>query len=78
MGWTMTLKDDFGVISWTRRAGNCLGFLLLFSLVSISVQSDIVFPKDRHFSWKAGQQHCGVNLLCEAAPRAVAKLGASG
>lgn len=55
MGWTMTLKDDFGVIAWTRRAGNSLSLFLLLSLFSLSVQSDIVFPKDHHFSWKAGK-----------------------
>ncbi|XP_029315244.1 thrombospondin type-1 domain-containing protein 7B isoform X2 [Cottoperca gobio] len=55
MGWTMTLKYDFGVIAWTRRAGNYLSFFLLLSLFSITVQSDIVFPKDHNFSWKAGQ-----------------------
>ncbi|XP_047457726.1 thrombospondin type-1 domain-containing protein 7B isoform X2 [Mugil cephalus] len=55
MGWTMTLKDDFGVIAWTRQAGNYLSLFLLLSLVSIPVRSDIVFPKDHHFSWKAGQ-----------------------
>ncbi|KAG7502166.1 hypothetical protein JOB18_015025 [Solea senegalensis] len=78
MGWTMILKDDFGVIAWALRAGNYLSFLLLLSLFSSPVQSDIVFPKDHHFSWKAGQQQCGVNLLCEQVPRAVAKLGGSG
>ena len=56
MGWTMTLKDDFGVIAWTRRgAGNYLSLFLLLSLFSFSVQSDIVFPRDHHFSWKAGK-----------------------
>nr|XP_043874554.1 thrombospondin type-1 domain-containing protein 7B isoform X2 [Solea senegalensis] len=55
MGWTMILKDDFGVIAWALRAGNYLSFLLLLSLFSSPVQSDIVFPKDHHFSWKAGQ-----------------------
>lgn len=55
MGWTMTLKDDFGVIAWTRRAGNYLSLFLLLSLFSFSVQSDIVFPRDHHFSWKTGK-----------------------
>lgn len=55
MGWTMTLKDDFGVIAWTRRAGNYLSLFLFWSLFSFSVQSDIAFPKDHHFSWKAGK-----------------------
>ncbi|KAG8000762.1 Thrombospondin type-1 domain-containing protein 7B [Nibea albiflora] len=55
MGWTMTLKDDFGVIAWKRRAGYYLSLFVLLSLFSFSVQSDIVFPKDHHFSWKAGQ-----------------------
>lgn len=59
MGWTMTLKDDFGVIAWTRRAGNYLSLFFLLSLFSIPVQPDIVFPKDHHFSWKTGQWgHC--------------------
>lgn len=55
MGWTMTLKDDFGVIAWTRRRGNNHILFLLLSLIFFSVQSDIVFPKDHHFSWKAGK-----------------------
>lgn len=55
MGWTMTLKDDFGVITWTRRAGNSLSLFLVLSLFSFSAQSDIAFPKDHHFSWKAGK-----------------------
>lgn len=55
MGWTMTLKDDFGVIAWTRRGGNHHILFLLLSLFFFSVQSDIVFPKDHHFSWKAGK-----------------------
>ncbi|KAM7407697.1 hypothetical protein PAMA_003439 [Pampus argenteus] len=55
MGWTMTLKDDVGVIAWTRRAGNYLSFFFLLSLLSIPLQSDIVFPKEHHFSWKTGQ-----------------------
>ncbi|GLD59074.1 thrombospondin type-1 domain-containing protein 7B isoform X1, partial [Lates japonicus] len=53
MGWTMILKDDFGVIAWTRRAGCYLSLFLLLSLFSIPVQSDIVFHKDHRFSWKA-------------------------
>lgn len=53
--WTMTLKDDFGVIAWTWRAGNYLSFFLLLSLFSSPVQSDIVFSKDHHFSWKTGK-----------------------
>lgn len=56
MGWTMTLKDDFGVIAWTPRAGSHLSLLLLLSLFSFSVQSDIAYPKDRHFSWRAGRR----------------------
>ncbi|XP_072253400.1 thrombospondin type-1 domain-containing protein 7B [Leuresthes tenuis] len=55
MSWTMTLKDDFGVIAWTRQAGNFLNLFFLLSLFSIPVPSDIVLPKDRHFLWKAGQ-----------------------
>lgn len=55
MGWTMILKDDFGVIAWARRTGNYLSLFLLLSLFSIPVQSDIVFPEDHHFSWKAGK-----------------------
>ncbi|XP_040005222.1 thrombospondin type-1 domain-containing protein 7B [Xiphias gladius] len=55
MGWTMILKDDFGVIAWAWRTGNYLSLFLLLSLFSIPVQSDIVFPEDHHFSWKAGQ-----------------------
>ncbi|KAM4608386.1 thrombospondin type-1 domain-containing protein 7B [Polymixia lowei] len=51
----MILKDDFGVIAWTRRAGNYLSFFFLLSLIVIQVQSDIEFPKDHHFSWKTGQ-----------------------
>uniref|UniRef100_A0A674ML26 Thrombospondin type-1 domain-containing protein 7A n=1 Tax=Takifugu rubripes TaxID=31033 RepID=A0A674ML26_TAKRU len=55
----MTLKDDFGVIAWTRRAGNYLSLLLLLSLFSSSALSDIPFPKNQHFSWKTGQWgHC--------------------
>lgn len=55
MGWTMILEDDFGVIAWTRRAGSYLSLFLLLSLLSAPVQSDIVFPKDHHFSWKTGK-----------------------
>lgn len=55
MDWTMTLKDDFGVIAWTWRAGNYLSLFLLLSLFSIPVQSDFVFPKGHHFSWKTGK-----------------------
>ncbi|XP_029967914.1 thrombospondin type-1 domain-containing protein 7B isoform X2 [Salarias fasciatus] len=55
MGWTMTLKDDFGVIARTRRAGNYLSLFLLLCVFSIPVPADLVFPKDRHFSWRAGQ-----------------------
>ncbi len=55
MGWTMTLKDDCGVIAWTRRVGNYVSLFLLLSLISFSVQSDIVLPKDHRFSWKAGK-----------------------
>uniref|UniRef100_A0A3B5A609 Thrombospondin type 1 domain containing 7B n=1 Tax=Stegastes partitus TaxID=144197 RepID=A0A3B5A609_9TELE len=58
MGWTMTLKDDFGVIAWTRRAGNYLSLFLLLSLFSIPAHSDIVFPKDHHFSWRAQWGQC--------------------
>jgi len=56
MSWTMTLKDDFGVIAWTRQAGNFLNLFFLLSLFSIPVPSDIVLPKDRHFSWNAGKK----------------------
>lgn len=55
MDWTMTLKDDFGVIAWTWRAGNYLSLFLLLSVFSIPVQSDFVFPKGHHFSWKTGK-----------------------
>lgn len=55
MGWTMTLKDDFGVIAWTRQAGSYLSLFLLLSLFSISVRLDNVYPRDHHFSWKAGK-----------------------
>ena len=55
MGWTMTLKDDFGVISWTRQAVKLLSLFLLLSFVCIPVPSDIVLPKEHHFSWKAGK-----------------------
>lgn len=55
MGWTMILEDDFGVIAWTRRAGNYLSLFLLLSLFSVPVQSDFVFPKEHHFSWKTGK-----------------------
>lgn len=55
MGRTMTLKDDFGVIAWTWRAGNYLSLLLLLSLFSSSALSDIPFPKNQHFSWKTGK-----------------------
>lgn len=55
MGWTMTLKDDFGVIGWKRQAGYYLSLFVLLSLFSFSVQSDIVYPKDHNFSWKAGK-----------------------
>lgn len=63
MGWTMILKDDFGVIAWTRRAGNYLSLFLLLSLFSIPVQSDIVFHKDHRFSWKAGKMIHSSSLL---------------
>lgn len=55
MGRTMTLKDDFGVIAWTWRAGNYLSLFLLLSLFSSSALSDIPFPKNQHFSWKTGK-----------------------
>uniref|UniRef100_A0A3P8SWS5 Thrombospondin type 1 domain containing 7B n=1 Tax=Amphiprion percula TaxID=161767 RepID=A0A3P8SWS5_AMPPE len=58
MGWTMTLKDDFGVIAWTWQAGNYLSLFLLLSLFSIPVHSDIVFPKDHQFSWRAQWGQC--------------------
>uniref|UniRef100_A0A3B4YAH4 Thrombospondin type-1 domain-containing protein 7A n=1 Tax=Seriola lalandi dorsalis TaxID=1841481 RepID=A0A3B4YAH4_SERLL len=58
MGWTMILEDDFGVIAWTRRAGNYISLFLLLSLFSTPVQSDILFPKDHHFSWKAQWGQC--------------------
>lgn len=64
MGWTMTLKDDFGVIAWTRRAGNYLILFFLLSLFSIPVQSDIVFPKDHHFSWKTGKMSYFFHYKC--------------
>lgn len=54
MGWTMTVRDDFRVIAWTRRAGNHLGLLLLLTLLSLSVQSDIALPRERRFSWRTG------------------------
>ncbi|XP_074550525.1 thrombospondin type-1 domain-containing protein 7B [Halichoeres trimaculatus] len=54
MIWTMTVTDAFGVNTWTWKAGTNFSFYLLWSLFS-SVQSDIVFYKDHHFSWKAGQ-----------------------
>lgn len=55
MGWTMTVRDDLGVIAWTRRAGNRLSLFLLLSLFSLSVQSDVAFPREDRFSWKAGK-----------------------
>lgn len=55
MGWTMTVRDDLGVIAWTRRAGNHLSLFLLLSLFSLSVQSDVAFPREDRFSWKAGK-----------------------
>uniref|UniRef100_A0A1A8PEM2 Thrombospondin type-1 domain-containing protein 7A n=3 Tax=Nothobranchius TaxID=28779 RepID=A0A1A8PEM2_9TELE len=55
MGWTMTLKDDFGVIACTRQAGNFLIFFLALSSFSAPVHSDISLPNNHHFSWKAGQ-----------------------
>lgn len=55
MGRTMTLKDDFGVIAWTWRAGNYLSLFLLLSLFSSSALSDVPFPKNQHFSWKTGK-----------------------
>lgn len=64
MGWTMTLKDDFVRI---RRAEKYLSLFLLFSLFTLSVWSDITFPKDRHFLWKAGKTivHCkSVKPMC--------------
>lgn len=63
MSWTMTLKDDFGVIAWTRRAGSYLSLFLLLSLFAFSVPSDILFPKDHHFSWKAGKMFNYSSLL---------------
>ncbi|KAM6984977.1 thrombospondin type-1 domain-containing protein 7B [Aplochiton taeniatus] len=53
MGWTMILKDYFGVIARTWRAGNNL--FLLLSLLALQVHSDIDFHKDQHFKWKTGQ-----------------------
>ncbi|XP_037542046.1 thrombospondin type-1 domain-containing protein 7B [Nematolebias whitei] len=55
MGWTMTRKDDLGVIARTWQAGNILSLFLLLSFFSIPVHSDIILLKDHHFSWKAGQ-----------------------
>lgn len=57
MDWTMTLKDDLGAIAWTRRAGNYLSLLLLLLLFSSSTLSDITYPKNQHFSWKAGKSN---------------------
>lgn len=54
MGWTMTARDDFRVIAWTRRAGNPLSLLLLLTLLSLSVQWDIALPRERRFSWRTG------------------------
>lgn len=50
----MNVSDDFRVIAWTLRAGNHLGLLLLLTLLSISVQSDITLPRERRFSWRTG------------------------
>lgn len=54
MGWTMTRKDDLGVIARTWQAGNVLSLFLLLSFFSIPVHSDIILLKDHRFSWKAG------------------------
>ncbi|XP_019738101.1 thrombospondin type-1 domain-containing protein 7B isoform X2 [Hippocampus comes] len=59
MGWTMTLKDDFGVIAWAGGTGNYLSFFVLWSLLLIHVRTDIVFHMDHQFTWKTGQWgHC--------------------
>ncbi|XP_061579008.1 thrombospondin type-1 domain-containing protein 7B [Cololabis saira] len=55
MGWTMTLKDDFGVITWTWQTMKLLSLFLFLSLFSIPVPSENVLSKDHHFSWKPGQ-----------------------
>ncbi|XP_024919574.1 thrombospondin type-1 domain-containing protein 7B [Cynoglossus semilaevis] len=64
MDRTMVLKDDLRVDSWTPRAGHHLGFFVLLSLLSCSVQSDVVFSKDHHFSWRAGQWGQCVGDVC--------------
>ncbi|XP_014851900.1 PREDICTED: thrombospondin type-1 domain-containing protein 7B isoform X1 [Poecilia mexicana] len=65
MGWTMTLKDDFGVSAWTRHTGNFLSlFLLISSLFPIPAHSDIVLSKAHHFSWKAGSWGQCVGEVC--------------
>ncbi|XP_023806239.1 thrombospondin type-1 domain-containing protein 7B isoform X2 [Oryzias latipes] len=56
MGWTMILKNDFGVIAWTRHTAKLVSLFLLLSLFTIPIPStDTVLPRDQHFSWKAGQ-----------------------
>ncbi|CAJ1071311.1 thrombospondin type-1 domain-containing protein 7B [Xyrichtys novacula] len=52
---TMTLKDAFGAVAWTQKTGTYLSLYLLLSLFVFTVHTDIVFSKDHHFSWKAGQ-----------------------
>lgn len=56
MGWTMTLKDDFGVIAWAGGTGNYLSFFVLWSLLFIHVRTDIVFHMDHQFTWKTGKE----------------------
>ncbi|CAL8267595.1 unnamed protein product [Lota lota] len=57
----MVLEHDFAAGAWTQRVpSSYLALLLLLSLHATQVvQSDIEFPRDRHFSWRAGQWgHC--------------------
>lgn len=58
-GWTMVLKNDLASPAWTQRArSSYLALLLLLSLHATQVvQSDIEFPRDHHFSWRAGREN---------------------
>ncbi|XP_034549450.1 thrombospondin type-1 domain-containing protein 7B [Notolabrus celidotus] len=54
MIWRMAVRDAFGFDAWIRQAGTYFSLYLLLPLYFL-VQSDIVFSKDHHFSWKEGQ-----------------------
>lgn len=69
-----TIDIVFEFLKWLTS------FVFNFGLVNVERMCSKLCTANLLCVWCVylGQQHCGVNLLCEAAPRAVAKLGASG